>query len=89
MKSFDGTFLEPYFPQFWPQASGFQKLAKIDHFWHFCPLKTWTQLASLAMLDETFSVIFKHRDVAKIIHTRGGALVNYIFYCTCQSTTWI
>ena len=27
----------------WPQASGFQKLAKIDHFWHFfinfCPLK--------------------------------------------------
>ena len=27
----------------WPQASGFQKLAKLDHFWHFlinfCPLK--------------------------------------------------
>ena len=27
----------------WPQALGFQKLAKLDHFWHFlmdfCPLK--------------------------------------------------
>ena len=23
----------------WPQASCFQKLAKMDHFWHFCPLK--------------------------------------------------
>ena len=30
----------------WPQASAFQKLAKMDNFWHFlmnfCPLKTWT-----------------------------------------------
>ena len=32
----------------WPQASGFQKLAKMDYFWAF-------------LLNETFSVIFKRR----------------------------
>ena len=43
----------------WPLASDFQKLAKVDHFWHFY-LKTLVQTL-LAMLNETFSVIFKHR----------------------------
>ena len=46
-----------------PQALGFQKLAKMDHFGIFNELlstKIVTQLASLAMLYETFSVIFKH-----------------------------
>ena len=39
----------------WPQASGFQKLAKMDRF-----------LASLTMLNETFSVIFKHRALNEV-----------------------
>ena len=43
----------------WLQASAFQKLAKLDHFWafiiNFCPLR---------MLNETIPVIFKHRVVS-------------------------
>ena len=42
----------------WPLASDFQKLAKMDHFWHFYLTLVQTLLA---MLNETFSVIFKHR----------------------------
>ena len=42
----------------------FKKFAKIGHFlafsMNFCLLKMQTQLASLAMLNATFSVIFKH-----------------------------
>ena len=30
---------------------------------NFCPLKMLVELASLAMLIETFSVIFKHREL--------------------------
>ena len=49
---------------FWQQGSGFQKLAKINQFlaflMNFCQLKMKIQLASLAMMNETFSVIFKH-----------------------------
>ena len=48
----------------WLQGSGFQKLAQINQFlaflMNFCQLKMQIQLASLAMMNETFSVIFKH-----------------------------
>ena len=45
----------------WPQGSGFQNLAKIKQFLlNFCQLKMQIQLASLVMMYETFSVIFKH-----------------------------
>ena len=38
-----------------------RKLAKINKFlMNFCQLKMQIQLASLAMMNETFSVIFKH-----------------------------
>ena len=48
----------------WLKVSGFQKLVKIDHFWHFNELQS-TQNANIARfaLNATFSVIFKHRDV--------------------------
>ena len=51
----------------WPQATGFQKLSKMETI-----LGILNQLlfphnvnASLAMLNETFSVIFKHRVQAR------------------------
>ena len=43
-----------------PQASDFQKLAKLTVLCHFCPLKMKIYLATLAMWNETISVIFKH-----------------------------
>ena len=48
------------FHQFWfdPTASGFQKLAKLTIFTSRC------NGASLAMLNETFSLIFKHCEEA-------------------------
>ena len=52
----------------WQQVSDFKKIAKIDHLWafimNFWPLKMYTLLASLAMLNATFSVIFKHRSLS-------------------------
>ena len=41
----------------------FSKTRKMDHFWHFW--STFVYPATLAMLNETFSVIFKHRAWAK------------------------
>ena len=47
-------------------AFDFFNFGKLDHFWHFNELlftlncKRTQQLASIAMLNETFSVIFKH-----------------------------
>ena len=39
----------------WLQTFGFQKLAKMDHFWHFClTFINVMSLASLAILNETF-----------------------------------
>ena len=54
--------LKSYLPgnTVWPQATGFQKLWFLAFFMNFCPLKVKTMLASLAMLNATFSVIFKH-----------------------------
>ena len=47
------------------QASDFQKLAKIDHIWHFWLFfvrsKCKRSLLLLTMLKETYYVIFKHR----------------------------
>ena len=42
----------------WPQASGFEKLAKIIFQLTFVHVN----IASLAILNETFAVIFKHSD---------------------------
>ena len=55
----------------WPQASGFQKLDKIDYFWHF----EWTFVHSKCKCSwlrshycmRLFSVIFKHCAMMKIV----------------------
>ena len=53
------------------QALGFQKLAKLSIFGIFNELLSTQDVnASLAMLNDTFSVIFKHR--ASVIHSLGA-----------------
>ena len=37
----------------WPQAAGFQKLVKVDHFWHFNELLS-TQHENLARFSGNF-----------------------------------
>ena len=55
----------------WQQATGFQKLAKIDHFLAFL-MNFWPLNASLGMLNETFPVIFK--DFVNVSTNLRGAI---------------
>ena len=60
----------------WPQASGFQKLAKMDHFWHFKLTYVHSKCKRSSLRsqcwNETFSVIFKHRGtITKCIFITG------------------
>ena len=70
----------------WPQASGFQKLAKMDHFWHFkltfvySKCKRSSLRSQCWMLNETFSVIFNHRAKLAIFGTKVVLLPQCVTY---------
>ena len=53
----------------WPQALGFQKLAKLDHFWHFlmnfCPLKFVNEARFARNVEWDFFCDFKTPCVSK------------------------
>ena len=46
---------------------------------NFCPLKMKMLVASLVMLNETFSVIFKHREVGtRFLESLGETETNFL-----------
>ena len=72
----------------WPQASGFPKLAKMDHFWHF-QLTFVTQNVNVARnVNETFSVIFKHRGHGLFISFVGLLSMADFCFSGCDDVAW-
>ena len=54
-----------------------QKLAKMDHFWQFYLSFVHSKCSLLAMLNETFSMIFKHHVfVVKVAFRDMTAICN-------------
>ena len=73
----------------WPPAPGFPKLAKLTILGIFYELLFtqkvyYTKLASLAMLNDTFPMIFQHRAIRLVNVTEGESFLIKTFPLVCS-----